>query len=334
MQKQKKQQTKVSSFAFLKTAFGKLDAVIMLFPPFILFGVLLILLGIRSALQRDISNLVLAPEPLVNYSLSLYPQFTEKTGDFQPNNIFPTLLTAESAVVMDNDSKVFLFEKNSSLPLSMASTTKIVTALVALSHFKPNDILTIKTDQVEGAVVGFIKGDQVRFLDVLYGMLLPSGNDAAFAIAQNYPGGQEAFVEAMNKRVKDLHLQNTHFSDPAGLTDEGDYTTARELAIVASEALKNPLFKKIVQTKEKTINTEKYQRAYVLTNLNRLLGAYGVTGIKTGFTPEAGGILATSKNENGHLLIITVMKSQDRFADTEKLLQLVSGNITYQSIHP
>ncbi len=242
-------------------------------------------------------------------------------------------LTANAAIIMDNDSKVILFAKNPTIRFSMASTTKIMTALVGLSYFHLQDILIIKDDTVEGSTVGFKKGEQMTFEDLLYSMLLPSGNDAAVAITQNYPGGQTAFIAAMNKKTQELSLFQTHYADPAGLDDEGDYTTVVDLARLGSVALQNETLSKVVSTREKTIKTIS-GNVYTFSNLNKLLGIDGVTGIKTGFTDEAGGVLATSKKEQNKTFILVVMKSQDRFADTQYLLSLISGKTTFVPMYP
>lgn len=243
-------------------------------------------------------------------------------------------ISAEAAVVIDDNSKVVLFDKNATLHFSMASTTKIMTALVALDYYKMDDALTIKTDDIEGAIVGLKKTDKMLFEDLLYGMLLASGNDAAVVIAQNYPGGEEAFIKKMNGKAFNFHLFNTHFSDSTGLTDDGNYTTPLDLARLASIAIKNDTFARIVSTKYKVISDLDGRNIYSVVNLNKLLGIDGVDGIKTGFTDEALGVLVTSSVQKGHKIITVVMKSEDRFRDTEKLLNFISNNLTYLSIHP
>lgn len=246
---------------------------------------------------------------------------------------FLPAISADAAFIMDNSSKVILFAKNDTVRFSPASTTKMMTALVALDYYHMDDILVIKRSNVEPVVVGFPKGAKVRFEDMLYGMLLPSGNDAALAIADNYPGGESAFVSAMNAKAKLFHMTNTHFGDPVGLLDDEDYSTVREMAILASFAISHPEIAKIVNTKSATIH-DSTGTAYQLHNTNKLLGLYGVNGIKTGFTGEAGEVLATSAVINGRTFIIIVMRSEDRFADTEKLLQLLQENVTYMNLHP
>ncbi|MBF8250184.1 MAG: Peptidase protein [Candidatus Levybacteria bacterium] len=243
-------------------------------------------------------------------------------------------LTAKAIIIMDKDSKTVLFAKNPNLLFSMASTTKIMTALVALDYYKMDDVLTIQTENVEGVNVGFKVGEKLKFADILYAMLLPSGNDAALALAQNYPGGKDAFVKKMNEMAHLFHLNNTNFADSIGLEDSRDYTTPLDLARLASKTMENEIFAKIVATKAWEITDVTGGNKYSLTNLNKLLGIQGVNGVKTGYTTEAGQVLVTSKKEGDHTLIIIVMDSQDRFFDTSKLLYKISGNVNYLSIHP
>jgi D-alanyl-D-alanine carboxypeptidase (penicillin-binding protein 5/6) len=159
-------------------------------------------------------------------------------------------------------------------------------------------------------------------------MLLPSGNDAAYAIAQNYPGGNDAFIAKLNEKAKQMGLVDTQFADAAGLLDDENFSTVKDLARITTAALKNPFFTQVVSTKRKVIRNTA-GKEYVLANLNRLLGQQGVTGVKTGTTEGAGEVLVTSKVENGKTFIIIVMKSEDRFADTQTLLSLISNNVTY-----
>jgi len=247
---------------------------------------------------------------------------------------FIPVISATGAIIMDADSKVVLYAKNPDLRSSTASTIKIMTALTALDHFQLSDTLTTLKPSNEGSVLGLVQDEQMTFENLLYAMLLPSANDAALTIAQNYPGGETAFIKVMNDKAKALKLYNTHYSDVAGLADEGDYTTPFDLARLASFAMQNSEIRKIVATKEQAISDVSGTHVYALKNLNVLLGQDGVNGVKTGYTEEAGQVLVTSKGEKGKTIIIVVMGSADRFADTQKLLDLVSNNLTYLSIHP
>lgn len=305
-----------------------LQNAIFLFP-LVFFFFLLNLLTLHYELDKQTKSQQVLPTPLVQ-AIAPYPIFKSVLGESsleENSELIP--LSSEAAIVLDDTSKVVLFSKNSKLRFSTASTAKIMTALTALDFYKMDDILTIKTEKVEGVVVGFEIGEKVKFIDLLYAMLLPSGNDAALAIAQNYEGGQEAFVEKMNQKTAEYHLVDTHFSDAVGLLDQGDYSSAFDLANLSSILMHNSTLSEIVGTKQKIITTLNGNE-YKLSNLNKLLGSYGVEGIKTGFTYEAEGVLATSTAQNGHRIIIVVMKSKDRFFDTTLLLKMIEDNLSYK----
>jgi D-alanyl-D-alanine carboxypeptidase (penicillin-binding protein 5/6) len=240
-------------------------------------------------------------------------------------------LSANAAIIVDADSQVILFSKNPELRFSMASTTKIMTALTGLDYYQLDDVLTVKSTGVEGSGLGLVQGDQFTFKDLLYAMMLPSANDAAQAIADNYPGGSDTFVQKMNEKAASLYLNKTHFSDPSGLDDDGDYTTVVDLARLASYAIANETFTEVTSTRYTTINNRNYTRQYPLSNLNKLLGTEGVTGIKTGTTEGAGEVLVTSTVKNGHTYIIVVMQSQNRFSDTGILMRFIEENVQYVS---
>lgn len=237
----------------------------------------------------------------------------------------PPVISARSVLVIDKSSGGILFSKNPNLRFSPASATKIMTALVALNYYKPESVLTVNEIKTPLSNMGLISGERITFLNILYGLLLNSGNDAAFALAENYPGGREAFISKMNKKAQEIGLSNTYFADPAGLSDDENFTTTLDLANLALKALKNPIFARIVATREKTVFDEIGQISHRLENLNKLLWEVpGVNGVKTGFTERAGGVLVTSfEEENKHLLII-VFKSEDRFQDTKNIIEWVS----------
>lgn len=262
----------------------------------------------RLTLPTRLKDVAIHPYPMLRFSYDPY-------------------ISAQAAIIMDSDTKRILYVKNPSLRLSTASTAKIMTALVSMEHFLPDDILTVKGNSYEGTVVGFPQGERIRFDDALYAMLLPSGNDAAYTIAENYPGGEEAFVERMNAKAKQFHLENSHFGDPAGLEDDGSFMTVVDLARLCIEAMKNSHMAQIVSTKEKVFPGA--IGSYDVFNINKLLGTNGVIGIKTGQTTGAGGVLTTAKMEDGKMYIVVVMQSSDRFGDTQSLLNLLTRNVTY-----
>lgn len=276
-------------------------------------------INVQLKKQNALLNIYLSP---IEFNPGEYPIIE--------NGISPEI-SAQGAIVIDMDSQVPLYEKNSTLRFPPASTTKIMTALVALEHYNPSDILTIYKKDPEGVDLGFIVGEQLTFENLVYAMMLPSSNDATFAIAGNYPGGEAAFVEKMNEKATELNLTNTYFEEPVGLLDEKDYSTPVDLARLTTIALQNAEFAKIVSTKEKTI-TNTTGKAYKLESLNILLGTRGINGVKTGFTEGAGQVLVTSKKlESERELIFVVMQSLDRFGDTELLLNYLEG-INFLSI--
>jgi D-alanyl-D-alanine carboxypeptidase (penicillin-binding protein 5/6) len=290
------------------------------------FGVVIILgYTIYLSLQAFATVFVVRPIAISLPPASMYP--------ILENTVSPDI-SAESAIVMDKESQVVVYSKNISFRFSPASTTKLMTALTGFQYFHPTDILTIKAAYVEPVVVGFQQGQQVRFLDLLTGMLIPSGNDAALAIAQNYPGGEDAFIKQMNTNARAFHLLNTHYGDPIGLTDDETYTTVLDLARLTSIVLANNVIKQIVGTKYATITTVDGLVNFPLKSTNILLGQDGVTGVKTGYTEGAGEVLVSSVERGNHTFIIIVMKSTDRFADTETLIHSVVNAVTFVSIHP
>ena len=289
------------------------------FLPLILILLLLVFLDFdmiaRQLIQRD----ALFPSPVSGLGATFYPSLSI---------VSEPMLLAKSAVIIDDNSKVVLFSKNPTLRFSTASTAKIMTALVALDHYKMDDVLTVKSGDAVPFVIGFKLGERLTFSDMLYSLLLPSANDAAVAIAQNFPGGEAVFIEKMNQYAHSFNLLNTHFGDPAGLLDNENYTNAFDLAELSSYAMKNKEFAKVVGTKKKSF-TNLDGENYLIYSRNKLLGVEGVDGVKTGYTEEAGEVLVTSKLINGHRIVIVVMGSDDRFADTLNLLHLISGNVTY-----
>ncbi len=270
---------------------------------------------------------------LISSTESPVPSYETKKIPFLKNRYQPAI-SAKAALIMDKDTGTILYQRNGNLRFSPASTTKIMTALIGLDYYKPEDVLEVKEEISEGSVLGFASGQKFTFENLLYAMMLPSANDAAFTIAQNYKGGYDGFIKKMNEKAQNLNLPNTHFEDPAGLMDEKNYTTAMELARLASFSINNKKFARVVSTPKMQI-TDTLGNSYAIFNRNKLLGVEGVNGIKTGFTEEAGDVLVTSKESSGHTIIIIVLKSQDRFADTYELLNLVDfDNLTFLSIHP
>ncbi len=237
-------------------------------------------------------------------------------------------LSARSYMVYAPESRTVVFEKNSKYQFLPASTTKIMTALVALEHYSLDTVLVANgVSAIEGSSMGLVEGETITVRSLLYGLMLPSGNDAAYVLASQYPGGYTAFIRAMNTKAKQLKLYNTRFVDPAGLEDQ-NFTTAFDLARLAAHAIDYPDLKKIVETKEITVYDTTYTHSHPLENLNRLLYTQGVFGIKTGYTDEAGQVLVTSFDSKGKTYIVVVLKSEDRFYDTEEILTKIVKNVS------
>jgi D-alanyl-D-alanine carboxypeptidase (penicillin-binding protein 5/6) len=180
-------------------------------------------------------------------------------------------------------------------------------------------------------VIGLVPGDQMTFENMLYAMLLPSANDVAQNVAANYPGGLSSFVSRMNGKALELRMLHSHFADPAGLLDDDNYTSLLDMELLTKRFLQNPLLKKIVSTKYYTVSSV-LGNFYSLNSTNKLLGLYGVNGVKTGHTEGAKDVLISSVVHGGHTMLVVVMRSEDRFADTKVLLDSIVQQVHYQSI--
>ncbi len=226
----------------------------------------------------------------------------------------PTV-SAESAVLYDPFSDTILYEKGASTVRGMASTTKIMTAIVALERYDLTKVVSIKPQWcgIEGSSMYLTPGEQVTVLDLLYGLLLASGNDAAVALAGLHTDGQVGFVAEMNQKATELGLTNTHFDNPSGLDGETHYTTALELAKLTAYCMQNEIFAEIVQTKSIEVADRH------LVNHNRLLNDIGACGVKTGFTKSCGRCLVSARMQNGRLLICVTLNAPNDWEDHKTL---------------
>ncbi len=242
----------------------------------------------------------------------------------------PPSLTASEAMLVDADSNRILADINGEVPRPMASTTKIMTAVIALQVGHLDQEITVGADAVneardnDGSNAGLQVGERLTLRELLYALLLPSGDDAAIAIADGISGSPEKFVALMNLFAWRLHLFQTHYANPDGLPAPDHYTTAFDLVRLARYAMNIPLFAQIVGTYTYSLPATADHPAHVWTSTNELLGTYpGVTGIKTGFTGEAGYCLVFSATRNGHHLLGVVLHSSSpeaRFQDARRLL--------------
>ena len=232
-------------------------------------------------------------------------------------------LNAKIGLVFDRASKTILYEKNGLKQVPMASTTKIMTAIVVLENADLTDVVTIdkKAAGTGGSRLGLKVNDKITVHDLLYGLMLKSGNDTAVALAIHVGGSVEGFADMMNQTAQEMGWVNSHFITPHGLDAQGHYTTAYELACMADYALQNPKFKEIVSTKTYTVTLN--GRPQVISNTNELLGYLdGVYGVKTGFTNGANRCLVTAC-KRGEFDIITVVLG----ADTKKIRTQDSMNL-------
>lgn len=232
-------------------------------------------------------------------------------------------ISARSAIVIDASSGRVLFEKNSRERLPMASTTKIMTGLLACESGKMSDIVTVSpvASGTEGSSLWLKIGEKMSLENLTYGLMLKSGNDAAVAIAEYLAGSVDAFSLLMNKRAKEIGANDTRFKNPNGLAEDGHFTTAYDLAQISRVAMENKLFAKIVSTKEKTIPWEGEEWDRVLKNHNKMLWQYeGCNGIKTGFVKKSGRCLVTSAKRGKTSLICVTLNAPSDWNDHKVLL--------------
>ena len=236
--------------------------------------------------------------------------------------------SASSAILMDMDSKKIMYAKDIHNVRSVASISKIMTAILAIESGKIDNIVTIgeEINTSYGSGIYIQIGEEIKLKDLVYGLMLRSGNDAALAIA-NYVGGNvEEFVNLMNKKAKEIGMKNTTFNNPSGLDeDKGNYSTAYDMAILTSYAMKNKDYKKIVGTKKYKVETNK--NVYSWTNKNKLLNSYKyTTGGKTGYTKKAKRTLVTTASKDNLNLVVVTLNDGDDWNDHKNLYEVAFQN--------
>jgi D-alanyl-D-alanine carboxypeptidase (penicillin-binding protein 5/6) len=222
-------------------------------------------------------------------------------------------VTGQAALLMDPVNGQVLYEKNADERIYPASTTKILTAIIAIESGKMDEKVTIPLEAslVEGSAIGLQEGERIPLGDLLYALMLNSGNDSAVAIAYHLGGSIDGFTGIMNKKAAAIGAVNTHFNNPNGLPDSSHYSTARDMALIARYAMQNPEFRDIVATKVKNIERNDPEAQTYLGNHNKMLWNYdGAIGIKTGYTDDAGQCLVTAAARGGRELLAVVMKSE------------------------
>ncbi|HHV19279.1 MAG TPA: D-alanyl-D-alanine carboxypeptidase [Thermoanaerobacterales bacterium] len=249
----------------------------------------------------------------------------------------PPSIAGEAGILMDVSTGKVLYEKNAHTPLEPASITKIMTAILALEKGELSDIVVTsnKPPLAEGTRIYLEEGEKLTLEQMLYGMMLNSGNDAAIAIAEHIGGSVESFVLMMNQKAREVGAQNTVFINPNGLSEEGHLTTAYDLALISRYAMLNfPKFREIVATKTMEIPWQGEEWDRQLINLNKLLWNYEwADGIKTGYTSTAGSTLAASATQNGWQLISVILKSDSSIlADSMALLDYGFANFEKKDV--
>jgi D-alanyl-D-alanine carboxypeptidase (penicillin-binding protein 5/6) len=236
-------------------------------------------------------------------------------------------ISSDSAIVIEQKTGRILYSKNIDEKRPMASTTKIMTAIVAIENGDMGDVVKIskKASGIGGSSIWLEENEKLTLEELLYGLMLRSGNDAAYAIGEHIGNGEiQNFIDMMNKKAKELNALNTSFANPHGLDHDEHYTTAHDLAKISAFGMGNDLFKTIVSTKKKTISWSSSEWNRSLNNKNKMLWNYeGGNGIKTGYTSKAGKCLVSSAIQNDMQLISVVLHSNDIWSDSKTILDYV-----------
>ncbi|MFA7636920.1 MAG: D-alanyl-D-alanine carboxypeptidase family protein [Monoglobales bacterium] len=243
--------------------------------------------------------------------------------------------TAKSAVMIDGESGALLYGKNPHEKLGMASTTKIMTGILAIEYGNLNDVYTVPSagEWVEGSSIYLNPNEKITLETLLYGLLLKSGNDAAVAIANQISGSEKAFVKLMNDKAAELGLINTHFENPHGLYAENHYTTAYELATLAAYAMKNPIFAQIVNTSQYKEKAPEDRDGRIINNANKLISMFAeADGVKPGFTPETGRTLVGSASKDGVRVITVTLNCPDDWTEHKAMFDYAFNNFERKTV--
>jgi len=266
----------------------------------------------------------------LSITLSLLFLLTPLMQNVYADNLY---INAVSAIAFDCDSKLVLYEKNAYTPIEIASTTKIITVLVAIKSGDLNKkiIISEKAASIRGSEIGLKKGEEITLKELLYGLMLRSGNDAAIAIAEGISGSVDEFLKLMNEYALEIGLLNSHFESPHGLDSANHYSTAYDLALVTAKAKEIVLFNDIVGSKDIDAKDYNFTRSY--HNINKILWTLpNATGVKTGFTGKAGKCLVTSVKIQNRDVIIVTLNCTPRWVETEKISKYVEKNYEYRKL--
>jgi hypothetical protein len=255
-------------------------------------------------------------------------KYQSDTISITASNRYNVSLVASSALIFDNDTSQIYYQKNINKKRSIASTTKILTCLVALENTQLDDTVTLSSEAVTTHLTKLRGvGDKVKMKDLLYAAMVASDNGSATAIAQYTGGSIKDFAKMMNERAKQIGCTSSHFTNPQGFTSDNHYSTALDLALITQEAYKNKELRKIIKAKSYSFTTLKKKNTYEYNTTNKLLGEIsGVTGMKTGTTSAAGKCNVCTYTHNNKTYIIVVLGSnqEGRWNDTKKLINYVN----------
>lgn len=260
-----------------------------------------------------------------------YLKNLEKLPIKKSDAVLPNL-QSKSVYVYDVQSATVLFEKNADRLLLPASTTKLMTAIVALEIANKEDVIKFrKIENIESTPLGFFEGEELMVQDLIKASLINSSNEAAYNLAYLDPQGMDSFVARMNKKAQDLGLKDTFFENPAGFDGDGQKSSAKDLSILSKFALQNQTIKDIVAIKNTEITDVTKAHVHKLGNTHQLLGVLeGVKGVKTGTTEGANQVLITLYEKDGHEILLVVMGSEDRYEETKHLLNWVFDVYTWE----
>jgi len=270
------------------------------------------------------------PDSATNLNLYQHPPMPQIDS-----SIRTPALTAKSFILIDNATNTILAAKNPSARIYPASITKLATALTALNIYPLEESITVKNIYKEGKIMELVPGEVISVRSLVTSLLVFSANDAAYNLAMHHRQGIDGFVKEMNLIANNYGLKNTHFTNFDGIHQPDHYSTAYDLSQLGRIAIKNPIIVDTVKNKEVTVTDVTGEINHHLQSTNELLSVVAeIEGLKTGWTPEAGGCFLSLINQNGHYLIGVVVQSDDRFADTSLLLGWAKSAVTWLPYTP
>lgn len=244
-------------------------------------------------------------------------------------------IAAQAYIVVDNATNTILLSKNPHDKIYPASITKLATALTALNIYPLDELVTVKNTYHEGKVMNLVPGETLTVRSLVTALLVYSANDAAYNLASHHPQGNSGFINQMNILANEYNFKDTHFVNFDGIHSPDHYSSVSDLAELGRLAIKNSIIKEVVKNKTITVADITEKNSHQLTSTNELLGVIPeIEGLKTGWTPEAGGCFVALINLHGHQIISVVAQSPDRFADTTAIVNWAKQNITWSSYQP